>query len=79
MHLLDRCLETDGVQLFIGEESGYGPLDEYSLISAPYEVNGEIAGVLGVIGPTRMSYQKVIPLVDLTARLLGSALDYGRH
>ena len=79
VHLLDRCLETDGVQLFIGEESGYRPLDEYSLITAPYEVNGEIAGVLGVIGPTRMSYQKVIPLVDLTARLLGSALDYGRH
>ena len=76
MHLLDRCLETDGIQLFIGEESGYRPFDDYSLITARYEVNGDVAGVLGVIGPTRMAYQKVIPVVDVTARLLGSAIDY---
>lgn len=78
VHLLDKCLDTDGIQLFIGEESGYQMLDDYSLITAPYEVNGTIAGVLGVIGPTRMEYQKVIPLVDVTARLLGSAMNYGR-
>lgn len=76
VHLLDRCLETDGIQLFIGEESGYRPLEDYSLITARYEVNGDVAGVLGVIGPTRMAYQKVIPVVDVTARLLGSAIDY---
>ena len=52
VHLLDRCLETDGIQLFIGEESGYRPFDDYSLITARYEVNGDVAGVLGVIGPT---------------------------
>lgn len=76
VHLLDRCLETDGIQLFIGEESGYRPFDDYSLITARYEVNGDVAGVLGVIGPTRMAYEKVIPVVDVTARLLGSAIDY---
>ena len=76
VHLLDRCLETDGIQLFIGEESGYRPLDDYSLITARYEVSGHVAGVLGVIGPTRMAYEKVIPVVDVTARLLGSAIDY---
>ena len=76
VHLLDRCLETDGIQLFIGEESGYRPFDDYSLITARYEVNGDVAGVLGVIGPTRMAYDKVIPVVDVTARLLGSAIDY---
>ena len=76
VHLLDRCLETDGIQLFIGEESGYRPFDDYSLITARYEVSGDVAGVLGVIGPTRMAYEKVIPVVDVTARLLGSAIDY---
>ena len=78
VHLLDKCLDTHGIQLFIGEESGYQLLDDYSLITAPYEVNGTVAGVLGVIGPTRMEYQKVIPLVDVTARLLGSAMNYDR-
>lgn len=78
VHLLDRCLETDGIQLFIGEESGYQMFDDYSLITAPYEVNGEVAGVLGVIGPTRMAYQTVIPIVDVTARVLGSAMKFGR-
>ena len=74
--LLDRCLASEGVQLFIGSESGYEPLDGYSLISAKYEVEGSIAGAMGVIGPTRMPYQKVIPLVDTAARLLGNALDH---
>lgn len=74
LHLLDRCLATEGVQLFIGEESGYQPLGDMSLVTSSYEVNGEIAGVLGVIGPTRMDYKDVIPVVDVTARLLSAAM-----
>ena len=76
VHLLDRCMDSDGTHLFIGEESGYRLLDDYSLITARYEVNGAVAGVLGVVGPTRMAYDKVIPVVDATARLLGAAIDY---
>jgi heat-inducible transcriptional repressor len=76
LHLLDRCLSSDGIQLFIGEESGYRLLDDMSLVTAPYEVNGAVAGVLGVIGPTRMAYQEVIPVVDVTARLLSAAIDF---
>ncbi|MEM8765950.1 MAG: heat-inducible transcriptional repressor HrcA [Pseudomonadota bacterium] len=75
LHLLDRCLETNGIQLFIGEESGYELFDEVSVVTAPYEVSGELAGVLGVVGPTRMAYQAVIPVVDVTARLLGEAIN----
>jgi heat-inducible transcriptional repressor len=65
------------VQLFIGDETGYQPLEEMSLVTKPYEVNGQLAGVLGVIGPTRMDYKDVIPVVDVTARLLGAAMRYG--
>lgn len=74
LHLLDRSLEADGVQIFIGEESGYNTLKDCSVITAPYEVDSEVIGVLGVIGPTRMAYDRVIPIVDITAKLLGSAL-----
>lgn len=74
LHLLDRSQGAEGVQLFIGEESGYDALDGYSVITSPYEVDSEVVGVLGVIGPTRMSYERVISVVDITARLLGSAL-----
>jgi heat-inducible transcriptional repressor len=74
LHLLDRCLEADGVQIYIGEESGYTTLKDVSVITAPYEVDDEVIGVLGVIGPTRMAYDKVIPIVDITAKLLGAAL-----
>jgi heat-inducible transcriptional repressor len=74
LHLLDRCLQSSGVQLFIGEESGYQPLGHASLVTSAYEVNGELAGVLGVIGPTRMDYKDVIPVVDVTARLLSAAM-----
>jgi len=74
LHLLDRCIGADGVQIFIGDESGYSVLDECSLVTAPYAVDGEVLGVLGVIGPTRMAYERVIPIVDLSARLLGRAL-----
>lgn len=77
LHLLDRCLESTGVQLFIGEESGYGPFGDMSLVTASYEVSGEVAGVLGVIGPTRMDYKDVIPVVDVTARLLSAAMKNG--
>jgi heat-inducible transcriptional repressor len=64
-----------GIQIFIGEESGYGMLEECSMVTAPYTVGGRILGVLGVIGPTRMAYDRVIPIVDATARLLGAALN----
>lgn len=74
LHLLDKCLSTHEVRIFIGEESGYQPLDECSVVSAPYEVEGEVLGVLAVIGPTRMAYDRVIPYVDITAKLLGAAL-----
>ncbi|OOZ44265.1 heat-inducible transcriptional repressor HrcA [Solemya velum gill symbiont] len=74
LHLLDRCMEADGVQIFIGEESHYDPLETCSLVTSAYEVDGAVAGVLGVIGPTRMAYDKVIPIVDVTAKLLSVAL-----
>ncbi|MCP5299822.1 MAG: heat-inducible transcriptional repressor HrcA [Chromatiaceae bacterium] len=74
LHLLDRSLEADGVQIFIGEESGYSTLKDCSVITAPYEVDAEVIGVLGVIGPTRIAYDRVIPIVDITAKILGSAL-----
>jgi heat-inducible transcriptional repressor len=77
LHLLDQCLRADRVQIFIGRESGYQMLDDCSVVTAPYTVDNQIVGVLGVIGPTRMAYERVIPIVDLTARLLGSAL-HGR-
>lgn len=75
IHLLDQCLQADGVQIFIGEESGYKAFDHCSLVTAPYSVNDRVIGVLGVIGPTRMAYEKVIPFVDVTAKLLGAALN----
>jgi heat-inducible transcriptional repressor len=74
LHLLDQCIHGEGIQIFIGEESGYQTLDECSMVTAPYQVDGRIVGVLGVIGPTRMAYDRVIPIVDATARLLGAAL-----
>lgn len=77
LHLLDLSLKAEGVQIFIGEESGYEILDECSVVTASYSVDGEVVGVLGVIGPTRMAYDRVIPIVDVTAKLLGSALKSG--
>jgi len=74
LDLLDRCIEADGVQIFIGNESGYELLDECSLVTNTYRVENQVLGVLGVIGPTRMDYQRVIPVVDVTARLLAAAL-----
>ena len=74
LHLLDQCLQSSGVQLYIGQESGYRPLGDMSLVTSSYEVNGRLAGVLGVIGPTRMDYKDVIPVVDVTARVLSAAM-----
>jgi heat-inducible transcriptional repressor len=74
LDLFDQCLDADGVQLFIGEESGYRVLDECSVVTAPYYVDGEVAGILGVIGPTRMAYSRIIPLVSETARILSKGL-----
>ncbi len=74
LHILDRCIAADGVQIFIGDESGYALLDECSLVTTAYRVEDQVVGVLGVIGPTRMDYQRVIPIVDVTARLLAAAL-----
>jgi heat-inducible transcriptional repressor len=75
LHLLDKSLAAQGVQIFIGGESGYRTLEGCSVVTAPYAVDEEVVGVLGIIGPTRMAYERVIPIVDLTARLLGLALN----
>ena len=73
--LLELSSRAEGVQVFIGGESGIAPLDECSVVAAPYVVDGQIVGTLGVIGPTRMAYERVIPIVDITAKLLSSALS----
>ena len=75
LHLLEQAISADGIQIFIGEESGHDVLDDCSVVTSPYEVDGKILGVLGVIGPTRMHYERVIPIVDITAKMLGSALN----
>ena len=77
LKLLEGVSAADGIQIFIGEESGYQVFDGCSLVASPYQVNDEVVGVLGVIGPTRMAYQRVIPIVDVTAKLLSAALN--RH
>ena len=76
MQLLDVSSKASGVQIFIGGESNLVPMDEMSVVTAPYEVNGTIVGTLGVIGPTRMAYERVIPIVDITAKLLSNALSH---
>lgn len=73
--LLELSNRADGVQVFIGGESGIAPLDECSVVAAPYEVDGQLVGTIGVIGPTRMAYERVIPIVDITAKLLSNALS----
>ena len=78
LHLLDHSLRAEGVQIFIGHESGYRILDDCSVVTAPYGSPGSAFGVLGVIGPTRMAYERVIPIVDMTAKLLGAALNSRR-
>jgi heat-inducible transcriptional repressor len=75
LHLLERCTRAEGVQIFIGEEAGYEVFGNYSVVTAPYNDGFRTLGVLGVIGPTRMAYARVIPIVDVTARMLSSALS----
>jgi heat-inducible transcriptional repressor len=72
--LLDRCLQADGMHIFIGEEAGQSVFDDCSMVTSTYAIDGEPVGVLGVIGPTRMDYERVIPVVEVTAKLLGAAL-----
>ncbi len=74
LDLVDRCIHADGVQIFIGDEAGFEVLGDFSVITAPYLAGNQTLGVLGVIGPTRMAYERVIPLVDVTARMLSVAL-----
>jgi heat-inducible transcriptional repressor len=73
--LLERCTQAPGLRVFIGEESGLAPLDGFTVVTAPYASHGRTLGVLGVIGPTRMAYDRVIPIVQTTASLLGEALN----
>ena len=75
LHLLENAINAKGVQIFIGEEAGYEVLDDCSIVTSPYQREGQVLGVLGVIGPTRMDYERVIPVVDVTARILGSVLN----
>ncbi|KPC55141.1 heat-inducible transcriptional repressor HrcA [Amantichitinum ursilacus] len=75
LQLMEAGNRAEGVKIFIGGESGLAPLDDCSIITAPYHANGEVIGTLGVIGPTRMAYERIIPIVDVTARLLSSALS----
>ncbi len=75
MGLLERSIHADGVNVFIGEESGYSPLGDCSLVTAPYKQDGRVLGVLGVIGPTRMAYDRVISVVAASASILTRVLS----
>jgi heat-inducible transcriptional repressor len=75
LQILDLSLRGQGVQIFIGGESGVNAPDDVSVVTSPYKVDGEVVGTVGVIGPTRMAYDRVVPIVDITARLLSSALS----
>ena len=79
VRLLDVSNRAEGVQIYIGGESGIAPLDECSVIAASYSVDGQVVGSVGVIGPTRMAYERVIPIVDITAKLLSSALSHQKN
>jgi heat-inducible transcriptional repressor len=75
LHLLEASRNAQGIHIFIGSESGLASLDECSVVAAPYAADGRIVGTLAVVGPKRMNYERVIPIVDITARLLGNALS----
>jgi heat-inducible transcriptional repressor len=77
IQLLDTAINAQGVQIYIGGESQLVPVDDMSMVVAPYTVDGKVIGTLGVIGPTRMAYERVIPIVDITAKLLSNALSQG--
>jgi heat-inducible transcriptional repressor len=76
MRLLDMSSRAEGVRIYIGGESQVVPFEELSIVSAPYEVDGQVVGTLGVIGPTRMAYERMIQIVDITSRLVGNALSH---
>jgi heat-inducible transcriptional repressor len=78
MRLFDVSTRAEGVRIFIGGESGFVPVEELSIVSAPYEVDGQVVGTLGVIGPTRMAYDRMIQIVDITSRLVSNALSAPR-
>ncbi len=78
LRLLDISSQAEGVRIYIGGESQVVPFEELSVVSAPYEVDGKIVGTLGVIGPTRMNYDKMIQIVDITSKLVTNALSYRR-
>lgn len=75
LEMLETSERAEGVKIFIGGESQLVPLDECSIVTAQYEVDGQVVGTVGVIGPTRMAYERVIPIVDVTAKLVSSALS----
>ncbi len=76
INLLDMSTRASGVQIFIGGESHLVPMDDMSIVTSTYHVNGKVVGTLGVVGPTRMAYERVIPIVDITSKLLSNALSY---
>jgi heat-inducible transcriptional repressor len=76
LRLLDVSTHAEGMQIFIGGESDAIPFEELSVITAPYEVDGQLVGTLGVIGPTRMAYDRMIRIVDITAKLVSNALSH---
>jgi heat-inducible transcriptional repressor len=78
MRLLDVSSRAEGVRIFIGGESGVVPFEELSIVTAPYEVDGQVVGTLGVIGPTRMAYDRMIQIVDITSKLVSHALSAPR-
>jgi heat-inducible transcriptional repressor len=77
MRLMSESQQAQGIHIYIGGESALVPVQDMSVVTTPYSVNGRIVGTLGVVGPTRMAYERVIPIVDMTARLLGQALSHG--
>jgi len=78
LRLLDFSSKAEGVRIYIGGESQVVPFEELSVVSAPYEVDGQVVGTLGVIGPTRMHYDKMIQIVDITSKLVSNALSHQR-
>jgi heat-inducible transcriptional repressor len=79
LQLLEVSSQAQGVQIYIGGDSQLVPTEDLSVVTAPYNIDGHVIGTLGVIGPTRMAYERVIPIVDITARLLSSALSHYPH
>ena len=76
LRLRDMSSQAEGVRIYIGGESQVVPFEELSVVSAPYEVDGKVVGTLGVIGPTRMPYDKMIQIVDITSKLVSNAISY---